>query len=597
MEEIKRCLPTDSGDRKQAATTTTTTVDPRILSALDRLLESSRRPIRCCLYPGSFDPFHLGHLEVARVVLEHALADIVIIAPNNRNASKFDRSELDFRCKFAELAIDQDSTAGKGNKDFENVLVSRQDVDVLVRDLDQWNKIHRPGQSSQLQHVGLRCGPLLHLSAVMGDDQLRLLLCESKRPKLQVTEWYIVPRMGWTLSSSTMSHVAVDADNKIVTKWQGIDVSWMEPSWFAKQTGSSTEIRTLLGSMHDDIKTTLYHPLLTGVMAQHLMNTQQYSRRAAVRKLAAKRLQIDNPDELALVCIKDQHVFLADDKWIVKCFFGERLQADLWNHEVSSYDWLLGKFGTASQHRSTSAEDNLVTVRLPAILSKDAIVLGSAPMWCLIMSREGRNAEQVILAEPKRALEIGHSLGAALARIHSLAVDGKIQEDETKSNSARQHQLKEARGKWSREALLKRLIDSRVLPAESADDAARLVDGFCTDAGTRGYVHGDASLSNFVIPDAPTLEESKGQQRMSLREVVVIDCAGIAKFGAHGVPAYEYCQMLSSIRWRLEQTYGKKDLSTETITGFQQGYKPSKSTLTAGALALFSTIWNVGDIV
>lgn len=49
------------------------------------------------IYVGSFDLFHIGHLEVAQVVLQ--FVDRVIIVPNNPNKSKIFRSELKYQLK------------------------------------------------------------------------------------------------------------------------------------------------------------------------------------------------------------------------------------------------------------------------------------------------------------------------------------------------------------------------------------------------------------------------------------------------------------------------------------------------------------------
>lgn len=63
-------------------------------SIIDKFKDCNEK-IKCGLYVGSFDPFHIGHLEVANVCLNYV--DFILIVPNNLNKSKPLRSELHHR--------------------------------------------------------------------------------------------------------------------------------------------------------------------------------------------------------------------------------------------------------------------------------------------------------------------------------------------------------------------------------------------------------------------------------------------------------------------------------------------------------------------
>lgn len=60
--------------------------------------------LKCGFYSGSFDPFHIGHLEVANISLEYV--DFVLIVPNNPNKGKPLRLELHHRISMINKMID-----------------------------------------------------------------------------------------------------------------------------------------------------------------------------------------------------------------------------------------------------------------------------------------------------------------------------------------------------------------------------------------------------------------------------------------------------------------------------------------------------------
>lgn len=65
----------------------------------------SRNILRLGLFPGSFDPVHRGHLEVARMACDHLRLDAVLFIPNLVNPRKPGLSSLEFRHDLLERGI------------------------------------------------------------------------------------------------------------------------------------------------------------------------------------------------------------------------------------------------------------------------------------------------------------------------------------------------------------------------------------------------------------------------------------------------------------------------------------------------------------
>lgn len=141
---------------------------------------------RVGFYVGSFDPFHIGHLEVCQVVLKYV--DKILIIPNNPNKSKPLRTDLHHRLEIIKLMISDET----------RIEVTNEEVNILNERLYKDN----------------------HLIGIIGDDVIH------KEPKMKVHEYLIVPRTS-----------------------QNIDINWSVPitllpkELFKKQDHSSTEIR------------------------------------------------------------------------------------------------------------------------------------------------------------------------------------------------------------------------------------------------------------------------------------------------------------------------------------------------------------------
>lgn len=84
-----------------------------------------------CLYPGSFDPFHKGHQEVANEALNYA--PLVVILPNNPNKHKPDRSNIIYRShllsKLYDLYNDNTYFLKSG------IVVDTRDIDVAISEI------------------------------------------------------------------------------------------------------------------------------------------------------------------------------------------------------------------------------------------------------------------------------------------------------------------------------------------------------------------------------------------------------------------------------------------------------------------------------
>ncbi len=68
-------------------------------------LEGSVFAARIGIYPGSFDPIHLGHLEVARSALVKLRLDAVYFMPNGSNPRKPNMSAIELRAELIEAAL------------------------------------------------------------------------------------------------------------------------------------------------------------------------------------------------------------------------------------------------------------------------------------------------------------------------------------------------------------------------------------------------------------------------------------------------------------------------------------------------------------
>lgn len=153
------------------------------------MLEFIKVNSNVCLFVGSADPFHIGHLEIANIICK--LVDYLLIVPNNPNKNKPDRSELKHR-----LAIIKTYTFPN------NVYVCSEDVKDITKEL-----------------INKKC----NMYGIIGSDQL------GSKLHIPPDKWFVVPRDFYEI------------DNNKLT----LDMIVLDKSLFKNQSYSSTLIRNL----------------------------------------------------------------------------------------------------------------------------------------------------------------------------------------------------------------------------------------------------------------------------------------------------------------------------------------------------------------
>ena len=115
--------------------------------------------------------------------------------------------------------------------------------------------------------------------------------------------------------------------------------------------------------------------------------------------------------------------------------------------------------------------------------------------------------------------------------------------------------------------------------AKTDDELKKLLMTFLECPGKTSYVHGDASISNFVHNDGT---------------IYLIDIGSMIKYidsydRPIGIPAYEYYQLISSIYWKVED----KAKADEFKNGFVKGYGQTGFTEAADKLCKY--FWKCND--
>jgi len=238
--------------------------------------------ITCCLYIGSFDPFHVGHLEVVEQMLNYV--DFVTILPNNPNKKKPNRTDLLHRVKMIRLTVD------KLPKPI------RDRIHVIEENCDDW------------------INGLVDVKKVscLGSDQYDP---SKTNYHLIVDHMYIIPRVGYECAIG---------ENKNVTH--------LNPNLFHNQTFSSTQIKQQIhgenrydGLDPDVIQYVISHGLYGQDNVHPSTKTHQY-------KSFEQFIQSIDPNLIHQKINKS--VIRLDDKYI-KMFDKEQFVREIRSYEIA----------------------------------------------------------------------------------------------------------------------------------------------------------------------------------------------------------------------------------------------------------------------
>ncbi len=366
---------------------------------------------------------------------------------------------------------------------------------------------------------------------IIGYDQVENLLAKNKTPKLDADEWLVIPRSNANIIC-TLAYPAKGTDSLFNKR-----ATFLDSKLFKYQTDdiySSTYIRN---SIYNNIYTNL--PLVNIFVHDYIDRNQLYLR-DVVNKQRIKSIFVNDPffviekikPNVGLITNYDQIALIAK-------YFADK---ENYNEEVESYA-ILKKLDNA--------------ILIPKIVEK----LPDDKMDnILILSYEGTSFENkinFIKGDTKKyAYTIGEKIGHILHKLHTnTSIDA------------------------SKELLTNnRKLDKVINKLKPCDQ--QLLDDYYNNAGSLSYVHGDASINNFVINSSD--------------QIVMIDFAGIAKNMNRGIPAYEYYQFLQSLKClkclQAKSKANNKELFEEVASGFTSAYNSNNFTLEANKL--FQKYWS-----
>lgn len=155
----------------------------------------------------------------------------------------------------------------------------------------------------------------------------------------------------------------------------------------------------------------------------------------------------------------------------------------------------------------------------------------------IILEYKGRTLEELVIENKNNGYELAFSLGKSLKQLHDICKI-YVEYDDIINN-------------YKIQKIIKKYGNN--------DKFKELLENFFKNSGSFGIVHGDANLSNFVKSDLDN-------------DIYLIDIGKISKNFYNGlpigIPAFEYFQMLSSIKWKILD----EDLQKIVIDGFKDGY-------------------------
>ncbi|CAH6419283.1 Cytidylyltransferase [uncultured virus] len=477
--------------------------------------------IKVGFYVGSFDPFHIGHLEVAQVALRYV--DKVIIVPNNPNRKKAHRTNLHHRVQIIQLSIRD---------------VCHQDrIEVSDEDVNSLN-----------QHFYED----YHLVGLLGSDQC------IKEPKFKVHEWLIVPRNGIKPPISWQ----IKCQEGLCPSWS-VPVAYLPSDLFQHQQWSSTYVRQQITSINehkenkereskDIMDSLLKHKIIPDSVLSYIQKHNLYTIESQIRKRY--------PDG-QLRKIKD-NVTLVDDRVIVK-YYPDK---ESFEHERSSFE----------------IAKNLSLPIPEYLFDCDDLMIGMS--YCGKSIKEALNecSGYKIGCQVGILLKNLHTLDIKPGQIPDIVlknrkirniIESGLLDSKKKDPTLLDLNLESCKATFTNPLRVQLRIkdpQSGTLKGPRLSCTSQLnynlVEKYSNNPGSLGYCHGDASINNFTI-----LGDT----------VTMIDFSGLSKMGSLGIPAYEYYQFICSVN-SLVLIDEKK--MKELKDGFIDGYGETGFTPEADAL-------------
>lgn len=308
-------------------------------------------------YVGSFDPFHIGHYEVVSVL--HNFLDKIYILPNNPNKGKPLRTNLDLRIHIIKLSF---------------LLGSLKKVIIETTQCDEFMK----SVPSNIIKVG-----------ILGSDQYENLISNNQKPKLQVDEWYIVPRHKINLKNS----------NNFELK-----VNFLDKSLFIKQEFSSTFIRNeIFKKNYKDL------PLVCNDSLNYIYVNNLYSKNDTLKKEA----QLYYKDYCKIVTIKENIVMVIDNETLQKKLILKLIDNKLDYDNLLRSELIFEKFG-------------INYARIDYVITRDQYMI-------LVTKYLGKNIEELINDNIRDGYYLGHRVGIELRKLHK-SLPNKVTKDLLEQN-------------------------------------------------------------------------------------------------------------------------------------------------------------------
>jgi cytidyltransferase-like protein len=318
--------------------------------------------MKIAVYPGSFDPIHLGHLEIIRSVAP--LVDSIYIIHNVPNKTKFLRSSNNDRLSMIKIAINNLDKTIKSKVKYSDDI-----CDNIVIELKK--------DSTNI------------LIGIIGMDAWSNIVTAGKAPKLNVDTFLIVPRI--TSNTVTINNSYLNASVTLISYN------------YKYQDYSSSEIRRFIlwnkntTSAHDLIKFNKYLP---APVQKYIKTNKLYD----IRYYSKLILQTDNviQHNSSPVCFTDTHV--------VK-FFKSRDELNniiIAHQNLLSYNMVLCKILQIIDQSPIYA---IVMNRIIGLTIYDAVKLSIGHVF---------KKKSLLDCHDNYPMTIGYKLGALIRQLHNI---------------------------------------------------------------------------------------------------------------------------------------------------------------------------------